>query len=170
MVGSGKQRDALKRKASRGLEGDAAYRKYRADEDSDTDDTESIASEASSSCSNRRGGRSGVRRTPVGRRKSQGPSHGSDKPPRLGKKMSTMSGVVCAFLDLRSRSIVRNGIPEQVEDEDDSVHARPEPRRMLSAKRKLYKKSSSVGSFGPSAVVSRLSRKYSNTRAATALY
>jgi hypothetical protein len=88
-------------------------------------------------------------------------SYGHEKP-SMPSKESTMGGVVTAFLGLRSRTIVR----ETIEEEDERP---PPPRKMLSAKRRLAKKSSSTGDIYPSAAVS-LRRKFSESRAATALY
>lgn len=143
----------LKRRASSNLDNNS-YRvptKQRGVEDSDTDDTISVASSESS-----------VNPKPRPKRLvSRKSSNGNSKPP-LPNKQSTMGGVVTAFLGLRSRTIVR-----EVIEEDESPP--PEPRKLLSAKRRLAKKSSSTGDMFPSAQVS-LQRKFSQTRAATALY
>ena len=140
----------LKRRSSSGLNSNS-YRvptKQRGIDDSDTDDTASIASEDS------------VKKYPIRRMVTRKSSSGHEKP-SLPNRESTMGGVVTAFLGLRSRTIIR----ETIEEEERP----PPPRKMLSAKRRLAKKSSSTGDIYPSAAVS-LRRKFSESRAATALY
>ncbi|XP_053377745.1 uncharacterized protein LOC123529447 [Mercenaria mercenaria] len=140
----------LKRRSSSGLNSNS-YRvptKQRGVDDSDSD-TVSVASEDS-------GKRPPRMRRMVTRKNSSG-----NEKPSMPNRQSTMGGVVTAFLALRSRTIVK----ETIEEEPPP----PPPRKMLSAKRRLVKKSSSTGDIYPSAAVS-LRRKFSESRAATALY
>lgn len=141
----------MKRRSSQ-LEGTGPYRsKMRGIDDSDSDDTISVASSSDS-----------VKR-PVPRRKLIKRKSSQGNKPAMPNKQSTMGGVVTAFLGLRSRTIVRE---TAIEEEDEPP---PRPRKLLSAKRRLDKKSSSTGDIYPSAAVT-LRRKFSESRAATAIY
>ncbi|KAH3810997.1 hypothetical protein DPMN_139397 [Dreissena polymorpha] len=149
-------KSGIKRRISSNLEGSEAFRvarKHRA-VDSDTDDTVSISSEASSAA-----------RRPIRKRVSLTRKDSSGNKAKLTNKESTIQGVVTSFLALRSRTIARE--VSLIEDDEGGENP-PKPRKMRRAKRCLYKNSSSVGDFG--ATVSGLRRKFSESRAATAVF